>query len=424
MATELNPTTGAAFLQRFYSPGFIANSIASKSSRLLGRIKRNPDCGGDSYNFLSVVSEIATGSASFSVAQGLAANSTQTIGSQFSVPYYESNEPYRVSGGQIAQTRNNTASWGKALSFAMDSALRMAAHRFSVALFTQGWGELGYIKAASVSGATFKMSIENHVNRVVPGMSLVYSSAINGAALRSATAQTVTGVDYSTGVITMSGNLSVPGGVAGDYVFCEGDRTNTSTYTTRLRPAGLDAWLPYQPVTDTTISTLYGVTRSTNTRNYGTFIDGTIQGIVDALISAAQSCSSVGNAGMNELLGVVSPTSYTNLSKALGGDRRYVDVPGSGGYVGFKTLAIMADGIEVPVISDKYCGDEVGFMVAPKKIELNSCGPAPHINVDDGRPLARISDDNGVEGRIVSYSNYAVKDPAVCARIQFIAVGA
>lgn len=415
MATSFNSTTAAAFLQRFYSPSFVANSVAKNASKVLGQIKRLPDCGGDTYNFLSVVDEVATGSADFSTAQSVASNSTQTVGSQYSIAWCESNEPVRVSGKMIAQTRNNSAAWMNALKFAMDSGLRVAAHRLSIRLYTQGWGELAVVKAGSVSGATFQCATGGHVYRFFKGMPLVGSSSLNAATLRSATAINVSGVDYSTGIITCDTNLATPGIVAGDTIFTKGDRENSAT-PSRLCPAGFPAWLPLQPVTDATLSTFYGVTRSSNTRLYGNYVDGRNQSLVDSLQQLAQTCASIGNA--TKLMAVVSPYQYTALAKALGSDRRYVDVPGKDGYVGFKTLAVMAEGIEVPVISDKYVGDDVAFMFDPAEVELASLGPAPHIDMVDGNKMLRISDDNGIEVRIISWSVIALKNTAACGTIQ------
>lgn len=413
MATGFNSTTGAAFLQKMYRPGFIANSIAAKASRIWRLLKKNPNGSGDSYNYFTTVDEVPTGSASFSDAQSMAANNTGTVGSQFSVPWSESNEPVRVSAKVIQQTRNNNAAWTSAIKFAMDSGLRIAAHRLSVALYTQGWGELGQL--ASVSSATFKFARASDIYRVFKGQQLVYSSSLNAAALRSATAQTITAVDYNTNVVTMSGNLSVPGGVNTDWVFTKGDREDAAS-PTRLRPAGFDAYFPAQPVTDATISTLYGVVRSSNTRLYGNYVDASTTSQQDGLIDGARLCSSIGNA--EKLVAVVSPADFSTLSKSMGSNIRYTDVAGKGG-LGFRTISVYADGIDVPVLSDKYCSDGTGWLGDPNTFEVASMGPAPHIWQDDGNRMLRIGDDNGVEVRIISWTAFAAVNPAAWCRVLF-----
>jgi hypothetical protein len=418
MATQFNSTTAAAFLRKMYSLEYITNTMASVSSPLLGMMKKKTDGSGKSYNFLGVVDELVTGSAIFSTAQTLAANSSATIGGQYECAWCPSYEPVRVGDLLIAQTRNDENAWGPALKKATDSALRVATHRLGIRLYTQGWGELAQVKTGSVSGATFKCKVAGHVYRFLPGMPIVGSSSLNAATLRSATALTVSSVDYDTGVITLSDNLSTPGITDEDWLFVDGDRHNSSSPTRRC-PTGLGAWIPTtRPPTDATITTLHGVTRSTNSRNYGNYVDGTAQSEVDALIQCAQLCSSLG--GARKLYAVVAPTIFSKVSKALGSDRRYVDIPGGAGYAGFSTIAIMADGINVPLVVDRLLGEDLIYLVDPGQFELVSVGPAPHIDTDDGKTMCRIADDSGVEIRVRSFSAMAIKNPAAFGVIQLV----
>lgn len=405
----LNPTTGAAFLKRYYSPSFISNAIDKEGSKLFAMVPKDANGSGDSYNFFADVDGgIASGSADFSTAQTTAANNTATIGSQFKVDWVEDHEVVQIDGKFLAQTRNNTGAWTTALKYAMDNAIRYAAHRKSIAFVTLGWGELA--QATGISGATFKCVDSANIYRFMKGVPLVGSSSINAATLRSGTPINVTGVDYSNNVVTCDTALATPGITTNDWVFTSGDRQNSAT-PVRVRPAGFPAWIPDQTggVTDTTISTLYGVVRSTNTRLYGNWIDGTTQSLQDASIQACQTASSIGNA--TDMVLAYSPANFSTLSKAMGSDKRYVDLKGNGN-VGFKTIAVYADGVEAAVISDKYMSSHSGFLMDRKAFVHASIGPAPHIDTDDGNTILRISNSNGVEGRIVSYECIACKNPA------------
>lgn len=405
----LNPTTGAAFLKRFYSPTFIQNAIDREGSRLFAMVPKDTNGSGDSYNFfVDVDGGVASGSADFATAQNTAANNAATIGSQFKVDWVEDHEVVQIDGKFLAQTRNNTGAWTAALKYAMDNAIRYAAHRKSIAFVTEGWGELD-VAISGVSGATFACGDSVHIYRFMKGMPLVFSSSKNAAVLRSGTPINVTGVDYTNNLVTCDTNLSTPGGANGDSVFTSGDRQNSAT-PVRLRPAGFPAWIPNQSggVTDTTISTLYNVTRSSNTRLYGQWIDGTTQSLQDACIQAAQTCSSIGNA--TDMVIALAPANFTTLSKSMGSDKRYVDLKGNGG-IGFRTISVYADGVEAAVISDKYMGSHAAFLIDRKSFVHASIGPAPHIDSDDGNTILRISNSNGVEGRIVSYECIACKNP-------------
>ena len=284
----LNETTGAVFLKTLYSPTKIENMVAKKASPILGRIKKLTDGGGDHYQFISPIDDIATGSADFTKAQSLAASTSTALGIKYTLDWCSSYEPVRLTGRIIALTKNTNAAWMQALKQSMDSAIRVATHRMSIRLYTQGWGELCTVKAGSVSGKTFKCTVPEHVTRFLKGMRLVGSSSLNAAVLRSATYITVEGVDYGNNTITCDINLSTPGIVAGDTIFLDGDREDSAT-PTRLCPAGLPAWIPYQPVTDGTLSTFFSAVRSTNTRSYGNYLDGTNMSLVDSLKQIAQS---------------------------------------------------------------------------------------------------------------------------------------
>lgn len=417
MAAQLTSTTAAAFMQRYYSPKYIENSVAQKASRLFSQIKKNPNGGGDTYNFLCVLSDIATGSADFTTAQSMAADSTNTVGSKFNLEWAESNEPVRIKGKVIAQTKHSIASWAPVLQFANNSALRIAAHRFSVALYTRGWGELSQV--TSKTGSTFIPKVNSQIHRYFIGQQIVFSSSLHLATLRSATALTITGIDYSTNIITCSGTMASVGAEDDDWVFTKGDRENSAT-ATRLRPVGLRSWLPSEnSVTDAGDTTIGGVTRSTDTRHYGWRVDASTGNLLDKAKLLCQILSSYGNA--EKIMMFTSPTNFDAMSTLMGSDRRYVDIKGAGG-IGFRTIEIFADGISCPVISDKYADDTTSYILDPSTVELASLGAAPHVDNEDGQKMIKISDDNGYETRYCSWSQIAVKNPAACGKLDHVGV--
>lgn len=399
------PTTADAFLKRIFSPSFIVNTVASKASRLYKMISKNANGGGDFYAMLAVADESAGASADFTTAQTGALDTTTTFGSKFLVPWFEDNAVQRISGKAIAQSRTNDGAWTKLVRFAMDSCLRVAAFRNSIALATQGWGELSQVTATS--GSTFKPLRPEHIARYIKGQQLHFSAQLNTAVLRSGTALTITGIDPNTTLITLSATMASVGATDNDWVFTAGDRENSAT-PNRLRPAGLPVWLPLQPVTDATISTLYSVVRSANGRLYGNYVDGTQLSVEQTLITLGQTVASQGNQD-GKLTMVVSPNVYTRLAVELGSNKRYSDAKGQ---FGFSTLVLSVDGIDAAVISDKFFDDSSAFCVDPKEIELHSIGPCPGVANDDGKgALLRVADKNAVETRVVSYFNYVLTNP-------------
>lgn len=419
MATGANSTVGVAFLKRFYTPDYMINTISQKSSRLFNLIKHSTNGAGENYNFLSVVGDNPSGSATMSASQTTGQNSMQQ-GVQFRVPWFNDYETPTVAGDLIAKTRNNVGGWLPALRSEMDSSLRYAGHRKSVALFTSGWGELGQIATTTnLATTTLILADPSTVYRFVRGMQLVFSQSLNGHVLRTATTLTVVSVNYNTGTMVLSATPnSLAAGIAtSDIIFTAGDRENSAT-PTLLRPVGLGSPLGggWAPITAPTPGeSFFGVDRTLNSFLYSFYIDGRTQPLSVSFVQAAQTASSIGNA--TKLVGIVSPRKFSELANTLQGQVHYTDVKGRGG-VAFRTIVIYADGIELPIISDKYCVDGVAYVGDPSQLKHTSIGEAPHINHDDGNQMIRQTGDDGVEVRIRSFETFTLEGASSWVTIQ------
>jgi hypothetical protein len=419
MASGANPTTGAAFLKKFYSPDVVINTISKKESRLLNLVKHHTDGAGKSYSALTVVGDNPSGSATFSEAQERGQNA-QSSGYQFEVEWCDDYQAPSVSKGQIARTRNQKGGWIPVLRHEIDSTLRYSAHRRSVALFTTGFGELATMTNAA--GASTLITLGNPRTgavdrsmafRFVKGMKLVYSATISANTLRAGQSSVVAKVDYSAGTINLDVNTNTVTGLAqNDIIFTKGDRQDSAT-PARLRPAGLPAWVP---TTAPTSTLFFGVDRTENSFLYGWIIDGTSVGksLSQCLVEAANLCSTVGNA--ERLVAVVSVDKFIELSAALE-DKQYTMITGRGG-TGYKALLVYADGIELPVISDKYCPNSEAYVLDPKAVDHPSMGQAPHMDDEDGNAVLRQSADAGIEARTEAFECYAITNGAATAVIK------
>jgi len=410
-----------------YSPDYVTNTFAKKESRVFNQVKRKTDGAGDSFNFMQEYSENPSGSADFTKAQAMG-QAAMTAAKQFSVPYYDEFSLFSVSGGFIARTKRKEGGWLPALKDQTDSSFRLAHHRKSVGFYTSGWGELGQVSSPGAS-TTLTLTKKSHIYRFYQGQKLVLAEELNTTVLRNSGAVgTVSGVNYDAGTLTMAANVTTTWAAAatGDWIFTDGDRQDSAT-PAKLRMTGLGC----APISDygtapTTIGSgfgwvpaaapaasesFFGVDRSTNSYLYGRIINlvSTPMSLIAALTTGAQTASSIGNA--ETLLGVMSPTNFTALSNSMQGQARYTEMKGRGG-VSFKTIVVYADGIEMPIISDKYCPDEVIYGLDPSTIQYISCGEAPALDDSDGNTILRQASDNGVEGRIVSYETLVHRNPA------------
>lgn len=419
MASGANSTVGVNFLKKFYKPEFIINTVSKKSSRLFNLIKHDTGGSGENYNFLSIVGDNPSGSATMSNSQSTGTASMQQ-GVQFHVPWFNDYETPTVAGDLIAKTRNSKGGWLPALRSEMNSSLRYAGHRKSIALFTSGWGELGAVSAGTnLASTTLSLADPSCIYRFVPGMQLVFSQTLNANLLRTGVVfLTVVSVNYNNGSMVLSGVINtVTGTTNGDIIFTRGDRQDSAT-PALLRPVGLGSplgggWAPIAAPTPG--ESFFGQDRTLNSFLYSFYVDGRSQSLAQAFVQAAQTASSIGNA--DSLVGICSPAKFTQLAISLQGQVHYTEIKGRGG-VAFKTIMIYADGIELPIISDKYCVDGVAYVGDPKALKHTSIGEAPEINNDDGQQMVRQTGDDGVEVRIRSYETYTLENAASWVTIQ------
>jgi hypothetical protein len=419
MAAAINATTVAGILKSYFANKTVQNSIAAKQSAVWKAMPKKSDGGGRKCEFTQVIKDVFTVSQDFIVAQGLASNSTVDPGLLFALPWQEVNAPIRVSAKAKALTKTDTVAFLSAVAFAAASAMRMAHHMFSIRALASGWGELAASAITYTPGNAYFTVANGAVNHFVEGMPLHAADSLHADTLRSATAALVTAVDYGVDKVT-TGTASLSGTLAwadGDWVFLAGDRENSAT-PSRKCAVGLRTWLPeVRPVTDTAISTVEGTVRSSNSRAYGEYVDGTDKDDIDALEELVASCVVIGNA--TDLTAYVSHRRWVAMQKTLSSDRRFSS---SGtGDAGFLRLTVNAMELTVKVTVDRNLEDDVGYALQAGSYANIGAGETPHIQMDGGQWI-RVSDDNSSELRIYAVHAFVMYDPAACGVVLFAAL--
>jgi len=420
MAAALNATTVAGILKRYFANKVVQNSIAAKQGAIWKAMPKKSDGGGDFCTFTQVLKDVFTVSQDFTIAQGLASNSTVSPGLKFNMPWQEINAPIRVSAKAKALTRTNATAFLNAVAFAAASAMRMAHHMLSVRALASGWGELAASVITYTPGTDRFTVLNGAVNHFVEGMPLVASASLHGAVLRSATAALVDEVDYDTGIVatttaSLSGTLSWANG---DMVFLSGDRENSAT-PSRLCAVGLRTWLPeVRPITDTAISTVEGTLRTGNSRAFGNFTDGSTMDDIDAIEKNLAACVIIGNA--TSLTHYVSYKRWSAISVALGSDRRFTSSESGEG--GFLKLAVNAIEVKVAIKVDRNCEDDVGYSLSEGSFANIGAGETPHVQMEGDGQWVRVSDDNSSELRIYAVHAFVMYDPAACGVVKFAAL--
>lgn len=419
MASALNATTVQGILKTYFANKTVQNSIAAKKGAVWKSMPSKTDGGGKKCEFTQVLKDVFTVSPDFTVAQGLAANSTVEPGLAFAMPWQEINAPIRVSAKAKALSRTDQTSYLRAVAFASASAMRMAHHWLSILAVSSGWGELAATGITyGGSGAVFTVS-NGAINHFVEGMPMVFADSLHGDALRSATAVNVSAVDYGTDSVTASAALTTVSAQTGDWVFLKGARENSGT-PARQCAVGLRTWLPeVRPVTDAGISTVEGTLRTGNSRAFGNFVDGTDKDDMDALEELVGACVIIGNA--TDLTAYISHRRWIAMSQALGTDRRFTSSENGEG--GFLKLTVNAMELKVKLVVDRNIEDDVGYTLQAGAFDNVGAGETPHINMDgaDGQ-WVRVSDDNSSELRIYAVHAFRMMDPASCGVVKFAAL--
>lgn len=138
----------------------------------------------------------------------------------------------------------------------IDQSLRLVKQNIGQLLESDGFGTLAFV--SSVTGTTVihlgdaaATPNKSRVNRFYLGQILCFAAAALTGELRSSGASdatvythTITAIDKSAGTITVNGNLSTSGVVAGDAISTRGYRAFDASASGATTFYGLDAWAP------------------------------------------------------------------------------------------------------------------------------------------------------------------------------------
>jgi hypothetical protein len=421
-----NATALNAYVKRTYDPKYIDNSMTSVQDKILSVIKKATDGSGENYSFLVDADDSFNGSASFAIAQAAASANDNTVGIKLLSDWNDYSAVAQITESIIGKTRNNDGAWQKAVDVAMKKTLAGIAHANAVLLQSYGWGDIGAI--TGVSGATFRPSIRSNITKYVKGMPLHFSASIHSNGLRSSTVLYVTGVNYTPGaeLVTCNANLATVSAVDNDWSFIAGCRQDSAT-PSRIALCGFNAWFPNQnDATDMADATIIGTTfysassaRSTNSRLYGTFVDGTSSGsALAALMDGCQESITMGNA--KKLRCFASKAVWKDIAKDLQSLVEYKDNPGSKS-VGTRRLTIVAEGdCEATLEVSRTTNDNQIWGFDENQVILKSIGGAPHISSDDGLTMCRQASTNGYETRWFQQALIEIPNPAAGLRVQLV----
>ena len=340
-------------------------------------------------------------SASFANAQAQAANS-QIQGVSFTVTRVKDYALINLDSETMLASEGDINAFLEAATETIDGAIHTLTRSIAIAEYGDGSGSIGAVSATPANNAsTFSIQLASaeSVTNFEVGMTVNVYSAASGGVLRTSdgtqSSFAVAGVNRDTGLLTMTGTYSGSGTmVAGDVIVSQGD------YGVKLK--GLAAWLPL--VAPTAGDNFFGVDRSADaTRLAGIRFDARGLPIEEALQLAIKRQEREGGTASHCFMNFAN---WAKLELALGSKVIYatesaMDVPS----IGFRGIVIQGTKGIVKVYADQNCPDDRFYLLQMDTWQLCSLGRAVAPAEDDGLPLLRQSNADGVEGRYRYYAN-------------------
>jgi len=345
-------------------------------------------------------------SATFSQAQ-TRAGSVGTNGVSFQLTPVSDYALATVDGMLIATAKGNPNAFMEAVTTEIDSAITELKNTLGRDLYRAGWGNIGVIATGGISGATITLATLADVNHFEEGLQVVFSDSESGDTLRNSGAGlTVQSVDRDAGTVTFTANVSTESGtVVGDFIFVKGDRQDSAT-PTRLKVAGLAAWLPSSAPSSTAF---FGVNRTVDaTRLAGLRWTPSAGTPINQILTTAASKVMTQEGRLSHFF--LHPDKMNDLIQSLDSKVHYVDMQVA--QVGFRAVEILTPAGTVKVLADRNCPSNkiYGLDMSVWKIYSGGALVRP-LDEDSVGSMLRQSSADGYEIRYGYYAQVGCKAP-------------
>lgn len=312
----------------------------------------------------------------------------------------------RLDARTLMAAKNDQGAFFKLREREYEGQIKMMGLELEKQLWGDGTASLGTLNADPGTATTFTLAtaadaVGIHINESI----LFYDNDGTGGApstLRNGGRRLVTGVNFLTGVITVSAALDASLD-SGDHVVREGNLNSVLT--------GIPAWIPASDPTDT----LFGVARTLYPQQLGGWrVD--YQGSIEESAKKLDSIMRRVNQRPKTLW--LSYANWSRLEIELGA-RGYRMEDGGDGKFGRSTLVMTCPGGPVAVKCGPFVPETAGYMLDMDSWTLMSLGAVPHIVEDDGltaRVIGVASRDgslaeDGIEIRLRQFTQLVCTNP-------------
>lgn len=403
MANQIfNTSTADAVLKELYD-GQVPENLVYPDHPFLAMVEKDKSFGGRNYP-IPVQYGVSQGRSSvFATAQ------TNQSANQFKEFLLTRTSDYSlatISNELLLAATTDRESFIRSATSLIDGAIMSASASLSSALFRSGTGSIGQIATGGITSGVITLANPNQVTQFEVNM-VLQANETDGGTPRAALGYVIAR-DVTAGTITVStsfgGAAASPSAwAAGDYLLVEGDNN--------AKIKGLAAWLP---TTNPGSTSFFGVNRSSDTRLYGLYYDGSAQSIEEALIDGSTLISREGG---TPDVAITDFSSYAALEKALGSKVQYVDMKGPA-EISFRGIMINGAKKQIKVFPDKDCQSQTAWLLQMNTWKLATLGDAPMIlKYGSNDEMLRVYNADQAEVRVGYYGQLGCKAPGFNGRI-------
>lgn len=270
----------------------------------------------------------------------------------------------------------------------VDNTVRTCARNLAISMYRNHGGARGQVGSISSGDMTLKNIAD--VTNFEKGMKLVQSTADGTSGALGSGTTTITAVNRRAGILTAANWTNF---TANDYLFRQGDFG--------LAMAGLGEWVP-----DTTpggSDSFFSVNRSSDTRLYGQYHDGSAQTIIEAFEDADSKITVEGGMPTHAF---IHPTDLNSIRKILGSEVIYDKARSPDmASISFSTIKMQGMGGMYDLIPDRNCPIGRAFILDMKTWVAASLGGQPRVLEGMGNKFIWDSSADSIEVRVGYYGN-------------------
>lgn len=403
-----NPTNNVNILKRLYPDG-VEQSLF-KRCKLAMLCKKDTKFGGEGKYVIVQYNGTTGGSSDYATA---VANQDTSRTARFFVTRRKEYQMFSIDGELLeAAKEKGESAVLEIVKKETDSALYMWGRELGRKHWGNGGGARGQLASGTtLSGTTFSFRNVHDHRFVEVGMKLQWALTDGSAAtadpsdvLDSGEALTVTAVNRSTGVVTVSAALNTIASITdAAYAFRQGDYAKAMT--------GLPGWNPL--AAPSASESFFGVDRSAGDTQRLAGLIAQVSGETsyeDVIIEAVAQGSML---GIEIDTWFTDPISFGRMAKEFG-TAKEVRAENTEYKIGFKTLEIMGPDGMIKVVADADCQVDSFWATKTDQLCLRSAGPFPKQLTDPGSKSwlrRKVGTADEIIGELGGYANFFNDNP-------------